>query len=64
MEKKNSLWKKMIFPLICLIVVLIFVFSMNDIDEIYQTLKNVDMLNILFAILLLLPLICIISGKS
>lgn len=54
MEKKNSLWKKMIFPLICLIVVLIFVFSMNDIDEIYQTLKNVDMLNILFAILLLL----------
>lgn len=54
MEKKNSLWKKLIFPLICLIVVLIFVFSMNDIDEIFITLKNVDYIDILFAILLLL----------
>lgn len=54
MEKKSKLWKKMIFPLICLIVVLIFVFSMNDIDEIFLTLKNVEWLDILYACLLLL----------
>lgn len=54
MENKTKLWKKLIFPLICLIVVLVFVFSMNDINDIYDTLKNVDIENIFYAIGMLL----------
>lgn len=54
MEKETKLWKKMIFPLICLIVVLVFIFSMNDINDIYDTLKNADGINILYAVGMLL----------
>lgn len=54
MKGRGKIWKKLIFPLICLILVIVLVLSMNDINDIYNTLKNVKPIYLLYAFLVLL----------
>lgn len=53
MKGKGKILKKLIFPLICLILVIVMVLSMNDIDDILSVLKNVKPLYLLYAFLVL-----------